>query len=111
MQLAAFRRAIGKKRFEKLHVRRHDDGRIPVLRRQPLAVHIRIPHIVIIHILMMLDDTVRPQQIPKDSRILLDDRRIWYDVDDAPALLFGMNGIMQGKRQGRNRLAPSRRYG
>ena len=60
---------------------------------------------------MMLDDTVRPQQIPKDSSILLDDRRIRYDVDDAPALSLGMNGIMQGKRQGRNRLAPSRRYG
>ena len=111
VQFAAFRRAIGKKRFEKLHVRRHDDGRIPVLRRQPLAVHIRILHIVIIHILMMLDDTVRPQQIPKDSRILLDDRRIRYDIDDAPALSLGMSCIMQSKRQGRNRLAPSRRYG
>ena len=111
VQLAAFRRAIGKKRFEKLHVRRHDDGRIPVLRRQPLAVHVRVLRIVIIHMLMMLDDVFLAQQLPEDRRILLDDRRIRYDVDDAFALSLDMSGIMQGKRQGRNRLAPARRYG
>lgn len=84
---------------------RHDDGRVPVLRRE--ARGLRFPCRVEVRV--VLQQVRVPQELPQRVRRLLDDRRVGNHVDDSP--LPVLPRVPEGERRRRERLAAARRHG
>ena len=83
VKFSRLRRPVAIDRFKKLHIRRHDDGRIPILRRMPQFFSRRLFFdAVVIEIAMMFQHRILSEQIAKHLGVLFDDARIGNDIDD-----------------------------
>ena len=83
VQLSATGSPIREKRLKKLHVRRYDKRRVPVLRRKALTTH-RFILVVILRLHVMLDDIFFSQNVPEDCRRLLDNAGVGNHINDSP---------------------------
>ena len=116
MYLAAPAGLGRKEGFKKLHIRRHNDGRIPVFSRQLFAVQAIIFFFVIVNsivifividIHMMFDDVTILQDIAENISSLFNNRRIRDDINN-PLFLI-LYSMFQGKSQGRQGLTAASR--
>ncbi|HEY3204533.1 MAG TPA: hypothetical protein VGL03_12845 [Thermoanaerobaculia bacterium] len=105
VDLAAAACSAGKETFEELHRSRHNDGSVPVLRRE--IVHVRLP--LRVDVGMMLDDFVPSQDIAKHAGVLFNDRgERDHDDDPAKPVRYGM---VECKSHRGERLSPAGRGG
>ncbi len=110
VQLAAARGAVGEERLEQLHVRRDDDGRVPVLRCEPQAGSYAVRREfrgVEVKVRLMLEHVLVAEDIAIYLGVLLDDGRVRLGADHARHAVVA--SMLQREAHERVRLAAARR--